>query len=252
MLRIRHIALSLPLVVFTSALSLGADSPAITLLKGKDLTRSGHFFVITAEKPIMEKWEGARPVLADYLATAERKNETELAARQLAQLEERRVDLQERLNWLNQQINEQGFQQSNNRANGFGQRGYLSQLIAQRDMIRMNLAEIGMTQTAAKSEAGTDQKTLEAESKQRLEAAKAVLKELRESVDAAMKQYDTLDSDSSVKSALQTLEKDKLGSFKLGPSTKFKSTVKALENAERRILAKNVSTASRKKGKSRR
>ena len=202
MLRIRHFALSLPLVVFSSVLSHGADSPAIALLKEMDLTKSGHFFVIKAEQPVLEKWEKTRAVLAHNIATDERKKEAELAARQLAQLEQRRVELQEKLNELNQQINEQGFQQSNNRAYGFGQGAYLSQLIAQRNMIRMNLTEIGFTQKAAKTEAGADQKTLEAESKKSLEAAKAALTELRELVDAAMKQYAALNSDSSVRTAL--------------------------------------------------
>ena len=48
------------------------------------------------------------------------------------------------------------------------------------------------------------------------------------------------------------LEKDKVGTFKLGPSTTFKTAVKALENAERTILAKRTTAVSRKKGKSKR
>ena len=87
----------------------------------------------------------------------------------------RRVELQERLNELNQQINEQGFQQANNRPGGFGQGAYVSQLISQRDAIRMNLAEIVMTQKSIKDEAGPEKKELEAASKKSLEAATAAL-----------------------------------------------------------------------------
>ena len=101
--------------------------------------------------------------------------------------------MQEKLNELNQQINEQGFQQGNNRPGGFGQGAYVSQLISQRNMIRMNLDEIVSTQKSVKADAETDPKTLEAESKKSLEAAKAVLTEFRESVDAVTKQYDELE-----------------------------------------------------------
>ncbi|MDR3623172.1 MAG: hypothetical protein P4L85_27715 [Paludisphaera borealis] len=262
MLRIRHFVLTLPLVVFPSAPSLGSDSPAIAGLKEKGLARSGRFFVIDAEKPVLEKWKETRAMLTDHLATADRMQVAELSARELAQLEERRVELQAKLDEMNQQINEQGIQQGGggaagfgqggNRQGGFGQGAFVSQLISQRNMIRMNLAEITSTQKAFKADAGTDKKTLDAQGKQSLEAAKAVLTDLRKSVDAVTKQYAELGSDASVKSALQTLEKDKLGALKLGPSTEFTSVVRSLEKAERMILGKNTSTVSRKKGKSRR
>ncbi|APW61839.1 hypothetical protein [Paludisphaera borealis] len=259
--RICHVVLTLPLVVFSPAPSQAADSPAIAGLKEKGLARSGRFFVIDAEKPVLEKWKEARAVLTDHLATADRMKEAELSTRDLAQLEERRVELQAKLDEMNQQINEQGirqgggaagFGQGGNRQGGFGQGAFVSQLISQRNMIRMNLAEITSTQKAFKADAGTDKKTLDAQGKQSLEAAKAVLTELRKSVDAVSKRYAELGSDASVKAALQTLEKDKLGTLKLGPSTEFTSVVKSLEKAERMILGKNTSTVSRKKGKSRR
>ncbi len=248
MLRIRHFIMALPIVVFSPVLALGADSPAIGALKEKGLTRSGRLFVIEAEKPVLEKWKEARGVLADYLATAERKNEADLAARESEQLEAQRTELQEKLNELNQQINEQGFQQVNGRPGGFGQGAYLSQLIAQRNLIRMNLAEI-TPQKSVGADAAPDRKTLEAESKRKLEAARAVLAEIRESADAVTKRYVDLSSDASVRSALQSLEKEKLGTFKVGPSTPFKTAVKALENAEKMILAKKLSTVARRKAK---
>jgi hypothetical protein len=250
--RLRRFVLSLSLLALSSVPSLGADSPALTVLKEKGLTRSGRLFVIEAEKPVLEKWKETRALLADYLTIAGRKNESDLAARESAQLEERRVELQERLNQLNQQINEQGFQQGNIRQGGFGQAAYLNQLVSQRNMIRMNLDEVVSTQKSFKPDAKTDPKALEAESKKSFEVAKSALTEFRESVDAVTKQYDALNADPSVKSALQALEKDKMGTFKLGPSTTFKTTAKALENAERLILAKKTSAVSKKKAKSRR
>jgi hypothetical protein len=251
-LRLRHFVLSLPLVVFTSVLSLGADSPAMDVLKQKGLTRSGRIFVLDEEEPVLEKWTNIRAVLAKHTAAVERKNDVEQAAQEFEQLEERRVALQQNLDQLNQQINQQGFQQGNIRQGGFGQAAYFSQLISQRNMIQMNLAQVVAAQKPVNPLPETDKKALEAESKKSLEAAKAVLTEFRGSVDAVTKRYSQLNSDASVKTALQALEKAKVGSFKLGPSPTFKTAVKALENAERTVLAKKTSTSSKKKTKSRR
>ncbi|WP_422928642.1 hypothetical protein [Singulisphaera sp. PoT] len=47
-----------------------------------------------------------------------------------------------------------------------------------------------------------------------------------------------------------TLEKEKLGGLKIGPSTAFANMVKTLEKAERMVLAKKATTiGSRKKVK---
>lgn len=251
-LRIRHIVLSLPLVVVSPALSLGADSPAVAALKEKGLTRSGRLFVLEAEKAVLEKWKDSRAAVAEYAAAARRRDEAERVAGDLAQLEGRRVELQQNLDELNQQINLQGFQPVNGRAGGFGQGAYLSQLMAQRNMIRMNLNEIAAMQKAFKTDAGTDRKAQDEETKKSLEAARSTLTDFRKSVDEVTKRYDELNSDASVKSALQALEKDKQGTFKLGPSAAFKSAVKALENAERTILARKAPAPARKKGRSRR
>ncbi len=250
-IQVRHFVMVLPFVVLSSGVSLGADSRAIAVLKEKGLTRSGRFFVIEAEEPVLQKWQETRAVLASYTAAAGRKNEVDLSARELAQLEERRAELQEKLNDLNQQINEQGFQPGNNRPGGFGQGSYVSQLIAQRNMIRMSLSEINAMQKPSKDDVKLDQKALEAETKNSLETARAFLAEFRKAVDQATKEYDKLSTDTAVIEALHTLEKDKIGTFKLGPSTSFKSAVKTLENAERMVLAKK-STTVRKKGKPKR
>jgi hypothetical protein len=252
-LRIRHFVSSLMLVGLSTLPSQGADRPATTILKEKGLTRSGRLFVIEAEDSVLEKWRSTRAMLAEYTATAGRRSQAEQAARESAQFEERRVELQQRLNELNQAINEQGFQQlGNNRPAGFGPGGALPQLIAQRDMVRMNLAEVVSTQKSIKADGGPDQKGLEEEGKKSQEAAKAALAEFRKSVDAVVKRYGELGADASVKSALRALEKDGQGTFKLGPTPAFKAAVKALENAERTILAKPTAGAPRKKVRSRR
>jgi hypothetical protein len=237
----------LSLVASSPALSSGADSPAITSLKEKGLARSGRFFVVEGEKAVLDKWKETRAALAEYAATAERKKEVDLAARELGQLEERRTALQARLDELNQQINVQGFQQTGSRPGGFGQGAYLTQLMSQRDMIRMYLAEVAATQQSFKKDAPTDRNALDAETQKTLDAAKSALTDLRASVNAVLKRYDELKSDASVKSALLALEKDRAGAFKIGPSTAFNAAVKSFETIERKIMATKTTAVSRKK-----
>jgi hypothetical protein len=252
MLRLYQLLVCLSLVALSPALFSGADSPAITSLKEKGLTRSGRFFVIEEEKTFLEKWKETRAAVAQYAATAERQKEADLAARELAQLEERRTALQARLDELNQQINVQGFQQTGSRPGGFGQGAYQTQLMSQRDMIRMYLTEVAATQQSFKKGAPTDRKALDAETQKNLDAAKAALTDLRASVNAVLKRYDELKSDGSVKSALLSLEKGKAGAFKIGPSTAFNAAVKSFETIERKILATKTTAVSRKKRTSKR
>jgi hypothetical protein len=109
LLRIGQLVISLPLVILSSVPSVGSDSSAIAVLKKKGHTRSGPLFVIEAEPSALEKWKATRTVLADDTATAERRNEAVRVAREFAELEQHRAELQEKLTELNQHINEQGF-----------------------------------------------------------------------------------------------------------------------------------------------
>src|SRR4051812_28371227 len=90
----------------------GADSPAASLLKDKGLTRSGVTFVIEGEKPVLAKVKELKALFAGYAAAAEQEAAVKMAATRLAQMEERRVELQDQINQLNQQINEQGYTQT--------------------------------------------------------------------------------------------------------------------------------------------
>ncbi|MHC5540218.1 hypothetical protein ACYOEI_18520 [Singulisphaera rosea] len=257
MLKIRPVAWSFSVVVLASSVSLAADSPALTALKEQGLIRSGRLFVIDAEKPVLQKMKEARATLAEYTATENRKEESGRASGELAQLEACRTELRQRLEDMNQQINEQSFQQGNGPgrqgAGNFGRGGFSSPLVAQRNQIRMELAEVESHLKDFKDEVPkeTDRKALEEESKKNRETVKTTLEDLRRSVDEVTKKYDDLRAASSVKAALETLEKDRAGSFKLGPSAAFTAGVKTLENAERLVL-KKAASSTRKKGRSRR
>ena len=68
----------------------------MTALKEKGLPRSGATVRDRGGKARPGEVEGDPRLVADYLAIAERKNEADLGARESAQLEERRVELQEK------------------------------------------------------------------------------------------------------------------------------------------------------------
>ena len=112
----------------------------------------------------------------------------------------------------------------------------------------MNLAEIVSTQKSIKDEAGPEKKELEADEQEEHGGGHGGPEGRTGGVHAVTKRYDELNTDASVRKALVKLEKDKVGTFKLGPSTTFKTAVK-LENAERTILAKRTTAVSRKEGK---
>ena len=195
----------------------------------------------------------ARATLASHAELAQRKDQADQADRELAQLEAHQKELQEKLNELNQQINEQGFQQGNAPPrpgnNNLAQRGFGQQLINQRDMIKANLNEMAMVQKTRKSQA-SDKKTFDEEIKKSTETAKALLAELRPMVDEVTNRYVSLGADADVKSAFSAMEKSGQGSFKLGPSEAFKSAVRTLDQAERLLLGKK-SALPRKKTRSR-
>jgi len=272
-IHLHRLALVFPIVVFPAIPALGADPPAAAALKEKGLSRSGRYFVVEGEKAVLDKWKETRASLNEHLATADRRQGEEQAASDSARLDERRAELQSRLDEMNQQINEQGFQQQaqggfgqaggglggpgGNRQGGFGQGGFgqssaLSQMIAQRNMIRMNLNEIASAQKALKSPSTADAKARQAEDVASRDAAKKSLAEFRKSVDEILKQYNELGSDASVKSAFQALEREKLTGVKLGPSADFKNVVKSLETAEKKILGRASASTARKKTRSRR
>ncbi|MDG3004088.1 hypothetical protein [Paludisphaera mucosa] len=262
MLRFQHLVLSLSLVALASSPSQAADAPAVAALKEKGLTRSGRFFVIEAEQAALEKWKAARPVLAGHAANVERKSRADAAAEELAQLEASRVELQNTLSDLDQQVNPQGFQpggfgqggfeQGSFGQTGFGGQAYLAQVNTQRAWVRANLVEIASLQRAARSETPKDEKALEAEMQKSLEAVRTALAEFREAADAVVRRYDELDVDPAVKSAFQALEKAKLGGLKLGPTPEFGNALKALAKAERTYLEKKSPVVSRTRSRPRR
>jgi prefoldin subunit 5 len=256
-MRLHHsFGLPLLLIVLGSGWTRGADSPSVSALKEKGLTRSGITFVIEAEKPVLAKMKEARAVFAGYAAVAERQAVAEQVATRLTQLEQRRVELQNNLNDLNQQINEQGYAQANNSPGpgmrNLAQSGLVSQMIAQRNLIRNTMAEVSLEQNTLNADApqSKDRTAPDEDVKKKAEACKASLAELRPRVDEVTKKYADLGADVSVKAAISSLEKETKANLKLGPSDAFKAAAKTLDQAERKLLGKKTPAFSRKKGKS--
>ena len=254
----RPIGLPLLFVILGSGggTSRGADPAAEATLKEKGLTKSVSTYVIEAEKPVLAKVKEVRGLFANYAMLAERQATAENVAMQSAQLEEHRAELQSTLDDLNERIIEQGGAQANNLPRrgmpGGPMTGSNSPLIAQRDQIKLALAEVGRTQKALKAQApqAKDKATLDEDVKKKGEAFKAALVDLRRQVDEVTKQYNELAADPSVKKSLDDLKKASKANVKLGPSDAFLAAVKQLDQAERQFLGKKTTTVSKKKAKS--
>jgi DNA repair exonuclease SbcCD ATPase subunit len=243
----RPTGISLLFVVLGPCWSPGAEPKAATALKEKGLTRSGTTLVVEAEKPVLIKMKEAKSLLSSYAAAASKKEEADQAAGMLAQLEERRVELQQNLDQLNQQINEQAVMPTRPGASGMGP-SYLPQLLSQLNQIQTPLNQIVAEQKSLRASTPADAKALNEEVEKGAEALKAALAELRPMIDEVVKRYATLGADPAVKAAIGELETATRADFKLGPSAEFKAGMKLLDRAEKKTVRSKP--AARKKGKS--
>jgi hypothetical protein len=252
----RFSGLTLLFVVLGGLGARGADSPSASVLKKKGLAKSGITFVIEAEEPVLAKMKELRAIFAGYASAAGRQPVAEQVATRLTQLQERRVELQDNLNDLNQQINEQGYMQVNNSPrqgpNTPNQSGVLPRMIAQRNLIKGALAEIGLEQKSLKAQMPQveDRSALDKDVKEKAEACRKAVAELKPMVVGVTKKYADLRADVQVKAAIGELTKAARVNLKLGPSDAFKSGAKALDEAERRLVGKPKTSSSRKNRKS--
>ncbi|WP_165229044.1 hypothetical protein [Aquisphaera insulae] len=264
-----RLALALSLSLIASRPALAADSPAVALLKGKGLVKSGLYFVVDEETSAIGKWKSARSVLADYQSASDRKARSDQSTRNAVDLEDRRAELEATLAELDIQINAQGMPQGGNQGlgggsgmgmgpggqgrGGFNQGFGSSPLIAQRNMLRTQLARItSMQRSVGNTTSAEEKKEAEAQSRKSQQDAKAALGDVRSAVSSVQKRYQELAADPSVQAAFRALEKEKMGGMKLGPSTEFRNMVKSLEKAERVVLGRSRSdTSSRKKTRTR-
>jgi hypothetical protein len=174
-------------------------------------------------------------------------------------LEARRVELQDRINELNQRIVEQVGQQAGNAPRpgpgGFAQPAGNSLLIAERDQVKAVVAEVAQEIQIVKPQVpeAKDRSALSEDVKAKEAAFKSALADLRPQVDAVTKSYAELAADASVKKAIDDLKKANKVSVKLGPSEKFLNAARELDQAERLYLGKKpTSPATKKKAKSKR
>jgi hypothetical protein len=255
MRRDRSVGLPLLLIILGSGWvpSRGADSAAESALKEKGLAKSGHTFVIEAEKPVLAKMKEARGVFASYATAAEKLAAAEQMATQSTQLEGQRVELQSNLNALNQQIAIQGTG-TPNASYGRGrsnvqQTAANNPVLAQKAAMTAALAEISQTQKMMKSQLPQpkEKAALEDDLKKKQEAFKSALSDLRQQVDEVTKKYTDLGADETVKKSIDDLVKASKAKVNLGPSDAFLAGVKELDRAERQFLGKKTPAASKKK-----
>jgi hypothetical protein len=251
--------LALLFALFVGSQAEGADDAWLSPLQTKGLTKSGVNFILDAEKPAMEKLREVRTLLADYDKAVARKVEAEQTSRELAQLAEWKSQLQDTVSGLNQLINEQGYQRlaaASSRGNGpqfqgggtAGQSGHLQQLIQQRNVAQFRLAEVGSAQNSVEAQpTTTDVTALDDRVKKRREDLEAAVAEVRPMVDDVLKRYSELGSDPEVKAAVNVGERATRADLKLGPSEGFRTAVKTLEQAERKLTGKTPPTSKKRR-----
>lgn len=251
----RYLMLAMLFVVLGVAGTRGADSPSASVLRKKGLAKSGTTFVVEAEAPVLAKVKELKALFAGYAEANGRQAEAEQVASRLVQLEERRAELQDNLNDLNQQINEQGFARANNAPrpgpNAPNSWGAMPQMIAQRNLVKNDLAEIGQEQKTLKAQTSPAQSrsALDEEVRKKAEACRSAVAELRPMVEEVARKYDALAADPSVKAAIGELARATRANLKLGPSDAFKAGIKAIDEAERRLTGKAKVSRLRKKVK---
>ena len=255
---IRPVGMLPVLVILGPALApaAGPDAAAEEVLKEKGLAKAGRVYVIEAEEPVLAKMTEVRSAFAAYVTAADRQATSARAAEHSAALEERRVELQERLDDLNQQINLQGNSQGGGmRPGGMNpqQAAFLNPVVNQRDQIKFAVAQITQEPKSLKNQVAPDKgNALDEDVKTKGEAFKAALAELRPQVDAVTKTYVELAADESVQKALTDVKRASATKLKLGPSDAFLAGARELDVAEQRFLGKKAAVVSKKKPRSRR
>ena len=251
-----------------------AAEPAATLA-AKGLTKSGRVYVVDGERALAARWKDVRPTLAAYAQLTERQGHASESATRQTELEEQRLDGQNRLAELNQQILEQSMAQAsqgNNRPGGgpgfggpgggnFGSNGPgmsgnspgwnfgPTPLQMEREQVKQHLAEIAEEQKQLRSQATPpqDRAGLDESARKKEEQARKILSELRALVKQVDETYTGLGVDAEVKAALDDLARSTKAAVKLGPSDAHLAVVRAINQAERKLTGE--STASARKGK---
>lgn len=241
----RFVGRALLLAALGATGARGADPPAMAVVKQNRLAKSGVTFVVEGETPVLAKVKELKALYAEYVAAASKHSAAEQLTTHLAQLDGRRTELQRNLDELNQRINEQGFLQVNSSSRpgpSFtnGARGALSPWIAQRDLVRNALGEVSQEQAALKPQATRvkDISTSAEDVKAKADACKPAVDELRPMIADVTRKYAELEAIASLKAAIGELATASRANLKLGPSEAFRSAVKAVDEAERRLYRK--------------
>jgi hypothetical protein len=223
--------------------TFAGDSPAEQALKAKGLTKVARVFSDPeAERPVLEKFKDARPVLAAYAAAAEKQAMAEQIPMAVAQLEQERQALQANLNMLNRQASTQTSGRYGRMARAMGP----TPAQIEQQQVSATIKQVTANENALKSKipSAKDKAAIDGQAREKAEALRATLAELRTMVDDVKKKYDDLHADASVKKSLVELEKSTHATLTIGPSALLAAGIKDLEHAERQFLGKKPATAS--------
>ncbi len=251
----------------SSAVALGDDKPGERALQSKGLTKVGTAFVIEDEKPVLVKFKEARSAFNAIAAMGDQRLTHEELALQGQQLNQRRSELQDQYNLINQQIAAGGATPAFPMVPGAGGGGYdptgfpgvptVSPMVAERERLREAITQVAVEQSTLNNQSPQPKDTakLDASMKKADESFKTTLADLRKQVDEVKKKYTDLGADEAVKKPLAEA-KAVNSRLHLGPSDALVAAIKELDKAEQRFLGKRTpvsatSTAAKKKAKGR-
>ncbi len=218
-------------------------------LKKLGLSRAGDFYLLEADAEARSKIDEAYQAFQAY-----RKAEIQRASTVSPQ------QYQAALNNLQQQINQYKNQinATNRQINSLprGRRGYSNNLVAEsraeatmyRNELQLEMNQMNQLLGQLKKNPPSPQQKAQAEADARdaRDALEKAVTEARGAVDAVREKYETLQSNSEVKAALEVLGRGQKIKPKLGPSHTFTSSVKRLEKLERLVGAAPAESAKSK------
>lgn len=223
--------------------TFAGDSLAEQALKAKGLTKVARVFSdAEAEKPVLEKFKSAGPVLAAYSAAAEKQAMAEQIPMAVAQLQQERQALQANLNMLNHQVSTQHSGRSGRMARSMGP----TPAQIEQQQVSAMMKQVTANENALKSKipSAKDKAAIDGQAREKAEALKATMAELRTVVDDITKKYAEMKVDESVRKSLLELEKSTHAPLTIGPSALLAAGIRDLEHAERQFLGKNPAKAS--------
>jgi hypothetical protein len=229
--------------VFLSAM-LGATmaraQEPVDVLAKNGLTKSGTFFVIASEQPVLQKLYNLQPVINQmqqkYMAVAAiYQNEYEYHA-----LKDYQIEVEAHLSDVRRQVNSMNPRTPQDRQTKAEAQQYQR---AVEQELRATNTQVERRRSLLVGPA--EKARAERDFKERRDAFVKAKSDMWPMVDETMKQYDQLKENDSVKNALRAYNQEVKAHLKVGPSDKFTKGAKQVISCERNFSPETASQPKR-------